>query len=299
MGRLSDLVRRAIESRRDMLNRGRSVSSVFGRSVHALPPLLSCDFRLRFEGIPWGADSTNFMLTDLNLGDSGLSWAPHASMETVPMPTVSQSYFTIQFYVSSDAELSPSSFPTLYLYEKQFTPNGLLRLPETRRQSQSLSSEIELQKTYDMAAYDSAQGAVADLASQGYLSGVKANEILDYYDTVHKEAFNGARVMVSDYDRSLVSGWSRPTILLYAVYPAGVTSDMEQTIELCRFEKCVFGTPRQQFAVGQTAGMTWSQQIGFRRISWGEAGGGGHTGTFSQRSAVYRDVLTSGIDMVK
>lgn len=287
MGRLSDLVRRAIESRRDMLNRGNSVSSVFGRSVHALPPLLSCDFRLQFEGIPWGADSTDFMLTDLNLGDSGLSWAPHASMETVPMPTVSQSYFTIQFYVSSDAELSPSSFPTLYLYEKQFTPDGLLRLPAKSRRSSMLSSEIEAQKDYDMSAY-------SDLG----LSIGEAQLLKDgLYDDAMAE-FNNRRVL-AEGDRPTLSGWSRPTIKLYAVYPAGVTSDEEQIIELCSFEKCVFGTPRQQFAVGQTAGMTWSQQIGFRRISWGEAGGGGHTGTFSQRSAVYRDVLTSGIDMVK
>lgn len=287
MGRLSDLVRRAIESRRDMLNRGSSVSSVFGRSVHALPPLLSCDFRLRFEGIPWGADSTDFMLTDLNLGDSGLSWAPHGSMETVPMPTVSQSYFTIQFYVSSDAELSPSSFPTLYLYEKQFTPDGLLRLPAKSRRSSMLSNEIEVQKDYDMSAY-------SDLG----LSIGEAQLLKDgLYDDAMAE-FNNRRVL-AEGDRPTLSGWSRPTIKLYAVYPAGITSDEEQIIELCSFEKCVFGTPRQQFAVGQTAGMTWSQQIGFRRISWGEAGGGGHTGTFSQRSAVYRDVLTSGIDMVK
>lgn len=301
MGRLSDLVCRAIESRRDMMNRvtesglgaygfGGVGASVFGRSVHALPPLLSCDFRLDFE-VPWGpARSTDFMLTDLNLGDSGLSWAPHSSMETVPMPTVTQSYFTIQFYVSGDAKISPSSFPTLYLYEKQFTPDGLLRLPAKSRRSAMLSREVESQKAYDMAAYFGA-------------GGLSLGEQHLYEDGLYEaESFTASfynRRVLAEGDRPTLSGWTRPTVSLYAVYPAGVTSDDEQEILLCSFEKCVFGTPRPQFAVGQTAGMTWSQQVGFRRVSWGEGGGGQDTGTFSQRSSSLKRGTVSGVDMVK
>lgn len=251
MGRLSDLVRGAIESRLRMMSRGASSTGLF-RRYHAVPPLLSSDFVLEFRNTRYGTalHTDNFMLTDLNgLDGVGLSWAPDSHDGLSPQPATSVSYFTLQFYISSDSEDSPSSFPTLFLYERQFTDDGLLTPP-----GEAAEEVFGVARAYET------------------LTGESVG-----YDVVRGSGY---------YRREEDKGeWFRPTAHLLAVFPPDKDDPAAHPleVELCRFNKCVFGTPHQSLNMGQVAGMTWSQQVGFRDVTWGSYEGSGANTTFWDR----------------
>lgn len=132
MGRLSTLVQRAVASRREFMSLSASGGSSGTR--HVIAPLLQGDFRLTFvdgsdSSLQW--HSTDFLLTSLSGPSATLSWSPHSSVLGVSMPSISQDYLTINFYVSGDPDYTRASFPSLFLYNDQFAPNGVLRLPSS------------------------------------------------------------------------------------------------------------------------------------------------------------------------
>lgn len=132
MGRLSTLVQRAVASRREFMSLSASGGSSGTR--HVIAPLLQGDFRLTFvdgsdSSLQW--HSTDFLLTSLSGPSATLSWSPHSSVLGVSMPSISQDYLTINFYVSGDPDYTRASFPSLFLYNDQFAPNGALRLPSS------------------------------------------------------------------------------------------------------------------------------------------------------------------------
>lgn len=260
MGRLNKLVQQAIESRVRFLSRGATTSGLF-RRYHAVAPLLSSDFVLEFSpkdsSVVYRSD--DFLLTDLNgLDSQGLSWAPDTFDGLVPQPTVGASYFTIQFFVSGEMTDSPQSFPTLWFYENQFTLGGVLRLPNGP-EGDSLSARVSDWKRLGREEY-------AEKTNNGDLDlGFK----------------------IDDYAWS--SKWVRPNIRLLLVYAPNPDTGVRDELVLCSFNKCVFGTPHSSFNVGQTAGMVWSQQIGFSTVTWGNVIGGGGDGgmtggTFFERA---------------
>lgn len=235
MGRLSDLVGRAIESRRSFWSRGSSADSVY-----SIPPLLSCSFDLEFVISPsvslWGCD---FLMTDLNGLDGGLSWSPHSSEPTIMMPNVNVSYFTLQYFISSSIDRTTAqAFPSMYLYENQFTDDGLLRIPVSTSRSYSRYRD----------AYTRLRAEMSDVSSRGgYLT---------------------------DSDLTMV----RPYIRLWLRYPQESYDYSQESgsdgLLLCTFSKCVFGTPKPSFALGRVDGMTWTQQVGYRVCKWGRRNDG-------------------------
>ena len=56
------------------------------------------------------------------------------------MPSISQDYLTINFYVSGDPDYTRASFPSLFLYNDQFASNGTLRLPSSEYFTSSTTS---------------------------------------------------------------------------------------------------------------------------------------------------------------
>lgn len=153
MGKLNSLVDAAISQRL------RRVGASITGDGRVLAPLLSCDFRLTFYSGSSAFYSDDFMLTDLSLGSSGLSWSPHGGVVTVPIADVSMQYFTVQFYVSGDIRKSPLSFPTLWLYERQFTDDGLLRLPKaTARHSSTSALPADDWKVFAINSYEDERG---------------------------------------------------------------------------------------------------------------------------------------------
>lgn len=132
MGRLSTLVQRAVASRREFMSLSASGGSSGTR--HVIAPLLQGDFRLTFvdgndSSLQW--HSTDFILTSLSGPSATLSWSPHSSILGVSMPSISQDYLTVNFYVSGDPDYTRASFPSLFLYNDQFASNGALRLPSS------------------------------------------------------------------------------------------------------------------------------------------------------------------------
>lgn len=230
MGRLSTLVQRAVASRREFM----SLSATGGSSGtrHVIAPLLQGDFRLTFvdgndSSLQW--HSTDFLLTSLSGPSATLSWSPHSSILGVSMPSISQDYLTINFYVSGDPDYTRASFPSLFLYNDQFAPNGALRLP---------SSEY--------------------FASPSSTGGRFRDSTLAFEDEINSE--------FGDLGRPFVRP---TIILYALYRPSAGGSSMEDTpIELCRFEGCVFGTPTPAVNPSAVVPMTWSQQIGYRFVVW-------------------------------
>lgn len=252
MGKLNSLVNGVISQR------VRRLGASFSGDVRAVAPLLSCDFRLTFYSGSSAFYSDDFMLSDLSLGSSGLSWSPHGGVVTVPMADVSMQYFTVQFYVSGDARQSPLSFPTLWLYERQFTDDGLLRLPEAT------------------ARYSSTSALLADNWDL-FVAGFDINGFEDA--------------------RGDSSGWVRPDVELSALFPTD-SGDL-QSLVLCRFRECVFGTPSpSSFTPGQVQAMQWSQQVGFRCVDWCGKDSGSFFGR-SSRSPYLGGVGLSRVPLVK
>lgn len=248
-GQLSSNVRRAIETRLRVLSRGASVGLGQFDTFRGIPPLLSCDFELTFweeraDGSRGLSHSTSdFMLTDLNGVDgAGLSWTPDSHDGLVPLPDVKVQYFTIQFYVSSDVDASPRSFPSLFYYERQFTDDGLLEPPTAG------------------AGYMSAAGGYVDYRMSTSLGNVSDGENAAWFDYGIDNLLSGGM----SYGTS--RGWLRPNITLSVILD---DKGDRVHVPLCHFKKCTFGTPHQSFAVGQTAAMQWTQQVGFRDVVWG------------------------------
>lgn len=243
-GQLSLNVRKAIESRLKVLSRGAAGSEGSFTRFRGVPPLLSCDFVLEFwyryySGLEW--NSTDYMLTDLNGVDgTGLSWSPDSHDGLVPLPDVKVQYFTVQFYVSESLESAPTSFPTLYFYEQQFTSDGLLRVP-------GMST---------MDGFKTAGGRWVDSQASS-----NASSLSGWRDLLTSIGEDGNR---SEWE---VAGVIRPNITLHAVFRN--EAGERERLGLCHFMKCTFGTPHQSFAVGQTGAMQWTQQIGFQDVIWG------------------------------
>lgn len=244
MGRLNSLVKQAIASRVKLMSQSSgSLGSGLLSQDRPIAPLLQGDFVLRFISNGKTYDSTDFLLTGLSGLGSPLSWSAHGSVYGVPMPSVQTDYLSVTFYISGDYNSASVSFPSLLLYDAQFTPDGLLRLPVERAFTTRDAVWSQMDAALESGDFDAYQAAV------------------DSGNNASTEVFGSP----SD---STIPRYNRPTIQLIALCPDSDLVSADKELVLCEFTGCVFGTPTPSPNPSGVSPMSFTQQIGYRFITW-------------------------------
>lgn len=228
MGRVSTLVAQAISERLRFGSQSGFRSRLGGRFI---PPLLECDYKLVFSVNGKSASSlTTFVLTGLSGYPTTVSWSPMPNVYGVPQVSVTESYFTIRYLLPSTRSGVLSS-DLHYMYARQFTEDGLLRLP------------MQTTGLYDMSFAD--QRSLQASGSQD----------------------NGSSASLRSSD-SVSTGFQRPTAELYLLLREEDGFHAGDVLKLCTFTGCVFGSPTPSFNPGSSDGMQWSMQVGYKYILW-------------------------------
>lgn len=244
MGRLNNLVKQAIASRVKLMSQSSgSLGSGLLSQDRPIAPLLQGDFVLRFIGNGMSLDSTDFLLTGITLPGAALSWSPHGSVYGVPMPSVQTDYLSITFYISGDADFASKSFPSLMYYNEQFSSDGLLRAP-VQRNWVDIDSMV-----------------VGPRATESARAAAETNRFNNDADVFG--GFGGGSIDTVDTDIYI-----RPSIALIALCPNSDITEADEELELCRFTRCVFGTPTPSPNPSGVSPMSFTQQIGYQFIKW-------------------------------
>lgn len=252
MGRLNSLVKQAIASRVKLMSQSEgSLGSGLLSQDRPIAPLLQGDFVLRFISKGNTYDSTDFLLTGLSGLGSPLSWSAHGSVYGVPVPSVQTDYLSVTFYISGDYNSASVSFPSLLLYDAQFTSDGLLRLPVERT--------FTTRDSY-MALHTKRDTAFDSLDFDAYVEADAALESFSMADA-------STEVFGSSSDSTLPR-YNRPTIQLIALCPDSDLVSADKELVLCEFTGCVFGTPTPSPNPSGVSPMSFTQQIGYRFITW-------------------------------
>lgn len=247
MGRLNSLVKQAIASRVKLMSQSEgSLGSGILSQDRPIAPLLQGDFVLRFISNGKTYDSTDFLLTGLSGLGSPLSWSAHGSVYGVPVPSVQTDYLSVTFYISGDYNSASVSFPSLLLYDAQFTSDGLLRLP-VERTFTTRDAYNDLVAKYDKSLKDA-----------------------DFDTRLESEAaINSASMEVfGSSSDSTLPRYNRPIIQLIALCPDSDLVSADKELVLCEFTGCVFGTPTPSPNPSGVSPMSFTQQIGYRFITW-------------------------------
>lgn len=233
MGRVSQLVAQAISERLQFGSQSGFRSSTGSRFI---PPLLECDYKLVFTIEGKSASSvTSFVLTGLSGYPATVQWSPMPNVYGVPQVTVSESYFSLSYLLPSTRSGVLSS-DLHYLYSRQFTEDGLLRLPMRAGGSYGLSFS-------DQRSLWSRLASGENLSSQEFA------------------ALQGPGASVS-------TGFQRPDAELYLLLREENGFHAGDVLRLCTFTGCVFGSPVPSFNPGSSDGMRWSMQVGYKYITW-------------------------------
>lgn len=244
MGRLNSLVKQAIASRVKLMSQSEgSLGSGLLSQDRPIAPLLQGDFVLRFIGNGMSLDSTNFLLTGITLPGAALSWSPHGSVYGVPMPSVQTDYLSVTFYISGDADFASKSFPSLMYYNEQFSSDGLLRAP-VQRNWVDIDSMV-----------------VGPRATESARTSAKINRVLNDADVFGGSGGGSIDTVGADI-------YIRPSIALIALCPNSDITEADEELELCRFTRCVFGTPTPSPNPSGVSPMSFTQQIGYQFIKW-------------------------------
>lgn len=244
MGRLNSLVKQAIASRVKLMSQSEgSLGLGLLSQDRPIAPLLQGDFVLRFIGNGMSLDSTNFLLTGITLPGAALSWSPHGSVYGVPMPSVQTDYLSVTFYISGDADFASKSFPSLMYYNEQFSSDGLLRAP-VQRNWVDIDSMV-----------------VGPRATESARASAEINRVLNDADVFGGSGGGSIDTVGADI-------YIRPSIALIALCPNSDITEADEELELCRFTRCVFGTPMPSPNPSGVSPMSFTQQIGYQFIKW-------------------------------